>query len=47
MVAIVLSFVFLMDREKIIQYFSGIQVGNFSFIYHQFSDFSEKITKGF
>ncbi len=46
-IALILSYVFLIDREKIIHYFSGIKVGNFSFIYEQFSNFAEKITKGF
>jgi predicted PurR-regulated permease PerM len=44
-IALILSFVFLIDREKINHYFSGIKLGNFAFIYEQFSNFAEKITK--
>lgn len=46
-IALILSFVFLIDREKINHYFSGIKIGNFAFIYEQFSNFAEKISKGF
>lgn len=47
MIALLLSFVFLIDREKIISYFSGIKEGNFAFIYEQFSNFAGKIANGF
>lgn len=46
-IALILSYIFLIDQEKIITYFSGIKSGNFSFIYEQFSNFAQKISKGF
>lgn len=47
LIALVLSYVFLIDREKIVNYFNGLREGNFAFIYEQFSNFAEKISKGF
>ena len=47
LIALVLSYVYLIDRAKIGAYFNGIQEGNFAFIYDQFSNFAGKISKGF
>lgn len=46
-IALVLSFVFIIDREKILSYFSLIKTGNFSFLHYQFASIGEKVSKGF
>ena len=46
-IALVLSFVFLLERPKIEKYVSRIKNGNFSFLHDQFSMIFEKIGKGF
>ena len=47
LIALILSFIFLIDKNKIQSFFGTVKRGNFSFIYEQFSLFFEKITKSF
>lgn len=47
LVALMLSYIFLIDKKKIQTFFGTVKHGNFSFIYEQFSLFFSKITKSF
>jgi predicted PurR-regulated permease PerM len=47
LIALILSYIFLIDKKKIQSFFGSVKQGNFSFIYEQFSLFFEKITKSF
>lgn len=47
LIALILSYVFIIDRERIERYFGLIKTGNFAFIYDQFAVIAEKISKGF
>ncbi len=47
MISLILSFVFIIDREKILSYLSLLKTWNFSFLHHQFSSIGEKIGKWF
>jgi predicted PurR-regulated permease PerM len=46
-IALILSFVFIIDRTKIDEFTSGLKRGNFASIYEQFALLFEKITKSF
>ena len=43
--SLVLSFVMIADRKKLLTYLKTIQAGHFAFIYHEWSIIFEKITK--
>jgi predicted PurR-regulated permease PerM len=47
LVALILSYVFIMDRHKIAEYLSGIRSSHFSFLYNEYSIIFAKIEKGF
>ncbi len=46
-ISIILSYVFIVDREKLKKYFLWIKSSNFSFFYHEYADFFERIVKSF
>lgn len=46
-IALILSYVFLIDRGKIADYLEEIKGGNFSFLYEEYQIIFGKITKGF
>jgi hypothetical protein len=43
--ALLLSYIFIVDRKKISAYLQEIKNGNFSFLYHEYSIIFTKITK--
>jgi predicted PurR-regulated permease PerM len=45
--AIVLSFIFLLDRKKLKKYLSGIKKSNFSFLHREYKIIFDKIIKSF
>lgn len=45
--SIILSFVFIVDRQKLKKYFLWIKESNFSFLYHEYADFFERVVKSF
>ncbi len=47
LVALVLSYVFIMDRQSISEYLSLVRRSNFSFFYDEYAALFEKIEKGF
>ncbi|MDD3302783.1 MAG: AI-2E family transporter [Candidatus Gracilibacteria bacterium] len=47
LLSILLSYVFIIDRHKLKDYFLPIRKSNFSFFYHEYSDFFERIVKSF
>ncbi|NDK07772.1 AI-2E family transporter [Candidatus Gracilibacteria bacterium] len=47
LLSLILSYVFIVDRHKLKKYFLGIKNSNFSFFYHEYSDFFERIVKSF
>ncbi|MDP2103905.1 MAG: AI-2E family transporter [Candidatus Gracilibacteria bacterium] len=47
LIAMILSYVFLIDRTKITTYLESIKKGNFSFIYEEYSVIFGKIAQGF
>lgn len=46
-IALILSYVFLIDRRKIADYLETMKGGNFSFLYEEYRIIFKKITKGF
>lgn len=46
-IALILSYVFLIDRRKIADYLESMKGGNFSFLYEEYRIIFGKITKGF
>jgi predicted PurR-regulated permease PerM len=46
-IALILSYIFIIDRAKIEHFMDGIKLGNFAFIHEQFSIIFGKITKSF
>ena len=46
-IALILSYVFLIDRKKIGSYLETMKEGNFSFLYEEYRIIFGKITKGF
>lgn len=46
-IAMILSYVFLIDREKISSYLSDLKRGNFAFLYEEYQIIFGKIGKGF
>lgn len=46
-IALILSYVFLIDRHKIADYLQSMKGGNFSFLYEEYRIIFGKITKGF
>ncbi len=46
-IALILSYVFLIDRKKIADYLETMKGGNFSFLYEEYRIIFEKVTKGF
>jgi predicted PurR-regulated permease PerM len=46
-IALILSYVFLIDRKKITHYLETMKGGNFSFLYEEYIVIFGKITKGF
>ncbi|HBB27223.1 TPA: hypothetical protein DCZ36_01850 [Candidatus Gracilibacteria bacterium] len=46
-IALILSYVFLIDRRKISDYLEAMKGGNFSFLYEEYRIIFGKITKGF
>lgn len=47
LLSLILSYVFIVDRHKLKKYFLWIKNSNFSFFYHEYSDFFERIVKSF
>lgn len=47
LLAMVLSYIFIIDRNKIKSYFLWIKTSNFSFFYYEYSDFFQRIVKSF
>lgn len=47
LVSMILSYVFIIDRHKLKKYFLWIKNSNFSFFYHEYADFFERIVKSF
>lgn len=47
MVALILSYVFIVDRTRIVAYFENIKGGNFSFLYREYSNIFKKISNAF
>lgn len=47
LIALILSYVFLIDRRKIADYLETMKGGNFSFLYEEYRIIFKKITKGF
>ncbi len=47
LIAIILSYVFLIDKGKIGDYLETMKHGNFSFLYEEYRIIFKKITKGF
>jgi predicted PurR-regulated permease PerM len=47
MIALILSYVFIIDRSKIEKFTDSIKLGNFAFIHEQFSIIFGKVTKSF
>nr|MDD3720549.1 AI-2E family transporter [Candidatus Gracilibacteria bacterium] len=45
--SIILSYIFIVDRNKLKEYFFGIKKSNFSFFYYEYEDFFERIVKSF
>ncbi len=45
--SLILSYIFIVDRDKIKEYFLWIKESNFSFFYHEYADFFERIVKSF
>lgn len=45
--SIILSYVFIVDKEKLKKYFLRIKDSNFSFFYHEYEDFFKRIVKSF
>jgi predicted PurR-regulated permease PerM len=45
--SLILSYVFIVDSEKLKKYFFWIKHSNFSFFYHEYSDFFRRIVKSF
>ena len=46
-IALILSYIFLIDRKKITHYLETMKGGNFSFLYEEYIVIFGKITKGF
>lgn len=46
-VALILSYVFIVDRAKIVEYFEAIKGGNFSFLYREYASIFGKISRAF
>lgn len=46
-IALMLSYVFIIDRTKILGYLETVKRGNFSFLYDEYSVILAKIGKGF
>ncbi len=44
---LIMSYIFIMDRQHVHLFFSRMKRGNFAFIYREFQYFSEKIVSGF
>lgn len=44
---IILSYIFIIDREKLKKYFWWLKKSNFSFLYYEYADFFERIVKSF
>ncbi len=47
LLALLLSFVFIVDRAKIVSYFEAIKGGNFSFLYREYANIFGKIGRAF
>ena len=45
--SIILSYVFIVDKDKLKKYFLWIKNSNFSFFYYEYADFFERIVKSF
>lgn len=45
--SLLLSYVFIVDQNKLKQYFLWIKKSNFSFFYYEYADFFERIVKSF
>lgn len=45
--SIILSYVFIVDKDKLKKYFLWIKDSNFSFFYHEYEDFFKRIVKSF
>lgn len=46
-ISIILSYVFIVDKEKLKNYFLWIRNSNFSFFYYEYADFFDRIAKSF
>lgn len=47
LIALILSYVFLIDKQRISDYLQAMKGGNFSFLYEEYHVIFGKITKGF
>lgn len=45
--SLLLSYIFIVDQDKLKQYFLWIKKSNFSFFYYEYADFFERIVKSF
>lgn len=45
--SLILSYIFIVDRNKVKEYFLWIKKSNFSFFYYEYADFFERIVKSF
>ena len=45
--AMVLSFIFIVDRDKLATYLAGIKKSNFKFLYAEYAIIFEKVVKSF
>lgn len=45
--SIILSYIFIVDRQKLKDYFLWIKKSNFAFFYYEYDDFFERIVKSF
>ena len=44
---IVMSYIFVLDRNDVFGFFARMKRGNFAFLYHEFKYFGEKIVNSF
>jgi predicted PurR-regulated permease PerM len=45
--SLLLSYIFIVDQDKLKQYFLWIKKSNFAFFYYEYADFFERIVKSF